>query len=221
MHVKDATLRVDGTEYPGELTLPHESTDHGAVLLPGANHGPYGDVFDRLAETLAEHEISLLRFETWGDSRELPDLEEKEEVNLFAEFDAAVEFLQDCEYARISVIAKSFGGRIALRHVPEGVDELVLWAPAVFLEEGEVVEHIDAPDDVDLPLIETSTIENYSLPIDILQGDEDNIPVENARELAETVPHGDAHVIAGADHSFVGGQPEDDTIDTTLDLLTE
>lgn len=220
MSVEEIALTTDGGQYSGEITLSDDA-DHGIVLLPGANHGPYGDVFDRLARTLADHGIALLRYKSWGESDGLEDAHAKASEDLFAELDAAVEQLRERGCSRISVIGKSFGGGIALRHVPDPVDELVLWAPAVFLEDGTVREQMVPPEDASLPLIDTKTLAAHDLPIEILQGDEDVIPLKNARELADALPNGRVHVIHGADHSFVGSDPEDETIETTIGLLTD
>ena len=56
--------------------------------------------------------------------------------------------------------------------------------------------------------------------VDVLQGDEDNFPVANAREIAAELPDAAVHVVDGADHSFVGGDPEEETVETTLGLLS-
>lgn len=223
MHTEPITLTVDGAEYPGELTLPADDTDVGAVLLPGAGHGPYGDVFDRLAEALADEGITLLRFEAWGDGDDVPDLEETDPENVFAAFDAAVESLVARGYDRVGAVGKSFGGRIALRHCPDTVDELVLWAPAVFLAGGDAVETVEvpdeAPDDADLPAIDASSLADHDRPVTILQGDEDFYTAESARELAAELPDATVHVVEGADHSFVGGDPEAETVETTVAQL--
>lgn len=221
MHGEEFTLTVDGEQYSGEVTSPDGDTDHGVVLIPGASHGPYGDVFDRLAEALADDGVALLRYDSWGNDDELPAPDEKTDEDLFAEVDAAVAELRDRGYSRVSVVAKSFGGRIALRHVPDPVDELVLWAPFAFLEDGAALERMEVPEDVSPPTVGADLLGEHDLPVDILQGDDDNLPVENARELADALPDGRVHVIKGADHSFVGGDPEVETVRTTVELLTE
>lgn len=220
MHTDSITLSVDGRDYPAELARPEESTDHAVLLLPGANHGPYGDVFDRLADALTDAGGALLRYETWGDDPDLDDLDDKSDAALFAEYEAAVARLRAAGYDHVTVLGKSFGGRIALRHPVAGVDRLVLWAPAAFLAGGEVVETLDHPDDITPPTIEPAALEAHDLRVDILQGDDDAIPVENAHELAERLPEAHVHVVAGADHSFVGGAPEVETVETTVRLLT-
>lgn len=223
MHVEETTLAVDGEQYLAEVTAPDDDADadHGVVLVPGAGHGPYGDVFDRLAGMLADHGVALLRYETWGESDGLPAPGEKTDEELFAELDAAVEELRERGHSRVGVVAKSFGGRIALRHTPGPVDALVLWAPFVFLEDGAAVDRMDVPEDVSPPRIGAASLGEHDRPVDILQGDDDNLPVENARELADALPDGRVHVIEGADHSFVGGDPEAETVRTTVELLTD
>jgi len=221
MRTDETTLLVDGREYPAELALPDDDTDHGVVLLPGANHGPYGDVFDRLADALTDAGLALLRYESWGDDEALDDLDEKSDDELFAEYDAAVDMLSERGYSRVDVVAKSFGGGLALRHSPGDIDHLVLWAPFQFLATGSVVEELDPPEEIELPRIAADRLSAHDYPVDILQGDEDNIPVANARELADALPDGRAHPVEGADHSFVGGDPEVETVETTVDLLTD
>lgn len=215
MRTETVEVTVDGSAFTGDLTGPPGGSDHAAVLLPGANHGPYGDVFDRLAEAAADGGVDFLRYETWKDGEEL---ESKGIEGVTAEYDAAVAHLSDRGYARITTVGKSFGGRIALQHVPEAVDDMVLWAPAAFLAGGSAIEAIDPPEDVELPTITPAEVAAVDEPVAILQGDEDKFPVENARELAAELPRGSVHLIEGADHSFVG-DGEDETIETTRSLL--
>lgn len=218
------TLTVDDAAYPGELTLPDEGSDTAAVLLPGANHGPYGDVFDRLAEELAAAGVALLRFESWGDDEALPALDGKDREHVLAEFDAAVAYLTDQGYDRVGAVAKSFGGRLALGHCPEAVEELVLWAPAAFLEGGEAVESVElpdeAPDDAELPTMAASSLADHDHPVTILQGDEDFYTAEGARELAAELPDATVAVLEGGDHSFVGGDPEREAVERTVECLS-
>lgn len=221
MIAEKTTLKVNGQEYPAELALPDKGTDHGVVLVPGRTHGPFGDVFDRLAEALVECGIALFRYETWGERDDLDDLPDGRACNeLFAEIDAAAKQLAGRCRSRIDVVGKSFGGRLVLRHVPEPADRIVLWAPLAFLSGGRVFEYEDVPDDEDL-LIESEVLAHCSRPIDILQGDEDYVPVENAYELVGVLPNGCVHIIKGADHSFVGGKSEVETVEMTVELLTD
>ena len=64
MRAEEVTLRVGGASYPGRVNAPDEPTDRGVLVVPGAGHGPFGDVFDRVAEAAAEQGRTVARFET-------------------------------------------------------------------------------------------------------------------------------------------------------------
>lgn len=219
MPVEHPELSAHGETYAAELQLPAGNSDHGALLLPGANHTAFDDaVFDRLAATAADAGIQFLRYQGWDDGEELAA---KSETELAAEIDAALDHLTERGCTRLSLVAKSAGGRVALQHVPAAVDQLVLWAPALFVADGDALAEMEIPEGADPSTITASELAEIEVPAVILQGDEDHIPVANARELAAGMPNAEMQVIEGADHSFVGGQPEDDTIETTIDVLTQ
>lgn len=207
MSTKDVTLDVDGTSYPGCLNTPDAESEHGILVVPGAGHGPFGDVFDRFARTAAENGFTVARFETW-ETRE--DLDEKTDADFAAEIEAGIEFVHESGCSSVHVVAKSFGGRLALEHVPDlggaAVDRMVLWAPAILFE-----EHPEAP------TISADELTAIELPARILQGDEDQIPVENAAALAEHLPNGEHIELPGEDHSFQHDQ--DRIVEETLAFL--
>ena len=164
---KDVTLEVGGSAYPGRLNTAEEPSDRGVLMVPGAGHGPFGDVFLRFSRAAAEEGHHVARFETWMSPAEL---EGKTDEDFRAELAAGVEFLRSRGCSTISVVAKSLGGRVALEHLPEGVDRLVLWAPAVLAEEAENVpeaawEH--------LPSVTLGEF-GIDVPTRILQGDDDH-----------------------------------------------
>lgn len=196
MPTSDVTLDVDGTTYPGRLNTPDDASDRGILVLPGANHGPFGDVFDRFAQTAAADGYTVARFETWQN---LDDAIEKTPADFTAEIETGVEFLEDARCSVVHVVAKSFGGRLALEYVPGleagAVERMVLWAPAVFFD-----EHPEAP------TISATELEAIETPTRILQGDEDQIPAENAAALVKHLPNGDLVELPGEDHSFQNSQ---------------
>jgi len=199
MCAKEVTLEIDDETYPGRLNVPNGPSDQGVLMIPGAGHGPFGDVFLRFARTAAEEGFYVARFETWMSQN---DLDEKTDADFETEITLGVEFLQSHGCSTITVVAKSFGGRLALEHVPDAVDRLVLWAPAVVLAEEE--DQLSIPDEVDLPSISAAELAEIDVPVRILQGDEDyGLPVENARKMAEELPQGDFVVLPGEDHSFL------------------
>lgn len=219
MAVERTELSADDTTFTAELQLPAGDSDHGALLLPGANHTSFDDaVFDRLAATAADAGIQFLRYQGWENGEELAA---KSEAELTAEIDAALDHLKGRGCTRLSLVAKSAGGRVTLQHVPAEVDQLVLWAPALFVADGDALAEMELPEGADPSTITAGELAEIDVPAVILQGDEDQIPVANARELAAEMPNAEMHVIEGADHSFVGGQPEDDTIETTIDVLSQ
>lgn len=218
MSVERVELTAGDGSFTAELELPEGDSNHGAVLLSGANHTAFDDaVFDRLATAAASAGIQFLRYQTWDSGEELSA---KSTADLHAEVDAALEHLHERDCSRISLVGKSIGGAIALRHAPDRADEMVLWAPALFLEGGDVLAELDVPEEAEPATISASGLADIDVPVDILQGDEDEIPVANARELAGELPDGAVHVIEGADHSFIGGDSEDETIEVTLELLS-
>ena len=189
MGTADATLDVDGASYSGRVNAPDEPTDRGVLIVPGAGHGPFGDVFDRFAEAAAEQGRTVARFETWESHEEL---RQKTDAEFEAELEGGVEFLRDRGCTSVAMVAKSFGGRLALTHLPDRVDRLVLWAPAVAFGESE-----------DRPSITADTLSDVEIPVRILQGDEDNVvSVENAAAIAEHLPDGELVELPGEDHSF-------------------
>ena len=112
---EDVTLRVGGEEYPGRLDTPAEPTDRGILLVPGAGHGPFGDVFLRFARAAAGEGYAVARFETWLSP---DDIDAKTDAEFRAELQAGVDFLRSRGCSTVTVVAKSFGGRLALEHTP-------------------------------------------------------------------------------------------------------
>ena len=195
MRTADATLDVDGASYPGRVNAPDEPTDRGVLVVPGAGHGPFGDVFDRVAEAAAEQGRTVARFETWESHEEL---RRKTDAEFEVELEEGVEFLRDRGCTSVAMVAKSFGGRLALTHLPGRVDRLVLWAPAVaFGESG------------DRPSITADALSDVEVPVRILQGDKDDVvSVENAAAIAEHLPDGELIELPGEDHSFENHEPQ-------------
>jgi len=209
---EDVTLEVGDRAYPGRLNTPEEPSDRGVLVVPGAGHGPFGDVFLRFSVAAAEEGHHVARFETWMSPGEL---EAKTDEDLRAELEAGVDFLRSRGSSTIAVVAKSFGARVALEQLPEGVDRLVLWAPAVLAEDAENVpeeawEH--------LPSVTPGEF-GVDVPTRILQGDDDNIPVDSAERIAEGLPNGELVILPDEDHSFLRNHER--VIEETVAFLPE
>lgn len=170
-------------------------------MVPGAGHGPFGNIFDIAAYELAGDGKRVFRVETWESHEEL---EAKTLGGLHEEVDAAVDYLRSNGCSTVRVIAKSFGGGIALSHVPDAVDSLLLWAPAVDVgvdaaAANDPEEAIGEGEDL---LIGIEEIE-VDVPVRILVGDEDRgVSVDDCQRIADAVDDGDVTVIPGENHSF-------------------
>jgi len=209
---EDVTLTIDTETYPGRLDEPDGRTDQGVLIVPGAGHGPFGDVFLRFAREATETGHAVARFETWMGP---DDLDAKTDEDFQAEMEAGVEFLQSRGYETVTIVAKSFGGRLALEHLPAGVDQMVLWAPAVHPED------VDLPEDLEgnVPSIAIAELETVAVPVRILHGDEDALPLDSPKQLAEHLPQGELVELPDEDHSFL--RDHERVIEETMEFLPD
>lgn len=209
---EDVTLEVGNSAYPGRLNTTEEPSDRGVLVVPGAGHGPFGDVFLRFSRAAAEEGHHVARFETWMSPGELED---KTDEDFRTELEAGVDFLRSRGCSTVTVVAKSFGGRVALEHLPESVDRLVLWAPAVLAEDAENV-----PEEAwkHMPSVTPGEF-GVDVPTRILQGDDDHIPVDSAERIAEGLPQGELVVLSDEDHSFL--RDHERVIEETVAFLPE
>lgn len=206
MRVEPVTLDVDGTTHPGRMNVPAEPNGRGILMVPGAGHGPFGDVFLRFARAGAERGYVVARFETWPFPA---DVESKSDADYRDELAAGVEFLRDEGCSSVVVVAKSFGGRVALRHHPPTIDGLILWAPAVEFDTHE-----------ELPAITADELAGIEVPVTILQGTDDEVvTIENATQLAEHLPRGELITLPEEDHSFLRDHRR--VIEETLAVLDD
>lgn len=184
------TLTVGGSEYRGRLNTPEDGSDRGILVVPGAGHGPFGTVFATFADAAEERGFTVARFETWTDA---DDLESKTLDDHRADIEAGIDFLRSQGCTSVVLVAKSFGGGLALRCGPFPVERTVLWAPAVLFEDGE-----------DFPAITGAELAEIDVPVRILQGEDDQVvSIENARQVAAHLPQGELVVFEGEDHSFM------------------
>lgn len=201
---EDVTLEVDGDQYPGQVTGPEEPADSGVLVVPGATHGPFGDVFDRFVEAAAEEGHVVARFELWSQRE---DMDEKVAGAFAADLAAGVAFLRSRGCSTVAVVAKSFGGRLTLEFGPGGADRAVLWAPAALL--GSYDEK---------PSLTAEQVAAFDVPVRLLQGDADEgLSVENAAALVEHLPDGELVELPGEDHSFQHDQER--VVAETLEFL--
>lgn len=65
MPSEEFTLTAHGDDFDARLAVPDGSAGRGIAVLPGAGHGPWGDIFDRFAEAAAADGAHVLRFDGW------------------------------------------------------------------------------------------------------------------------------------------------------------
>lgn len=225
MQTEAFQLAAHGDEFDAELAVPDDPDGRGIAVMPGASHGPWGDIFDLLAEEAASDGAHVLRFEGWPTN---DDLEAKTLRELHAELDAAVDRLAVEGCSELAVVAKSFGGGVTLTHVPDAVDRVVLWAPATFTL-GETDRIGDALDTQFAELIEPaeqrrfapSRLADVDVPVLVIQGADDHPElVENARGVVDALPDAELVVREGEDHSFRGEDREPEVVEQTLAFLS-
>ncbi|WP_158057592.1 alpha/beta hydrolase [Halorussus halophilus] len=225
MSVEEIQLPVGEDSVSGRLNVPNDDAkrgdaERGIVLLPGAGHGPYGDIFDQFADTATEDGHHVLRFQSW---RSPDELWEKTLGELHAEIDAAVAFLQDSGCSNVSLVAKSFCGGVSLTHVPDAIERMVLWAPAIRVGEQATIEEIETTklSEAESMQIDDATLAAIETPTLILHGDEDEgVPIEGSERMVEHMQDARLAVIEGTDHSFLGTDPREETVEKTAAFLS-
>lgn len=216
MTAEEFQLGVAGESIPARIDEPAGEATRGIVCLPGAGHGPWEDVFDRLAATATERGQALLRYESWPEDR---DIAVRSLQQYHAEIDTAVERLRSHGCREITLLGKSFGGGIAATYLPGAVDRGVLWAPSVRVGAASTVEELytvpfGQADGLELGPDRLSAVD---IPVALFQGTADRtVPPECTQAIAEHLPESEYVEIPDGDHSFVGEPFEPDVLDQTL-----
>jgi len=226
MPTEEFDLPAHGDEFDARLTVPDDPDGRGVAMMPGLNHGPWGDVFDRFATEAAADGIHVVRFDGWPTPE---SLDERTLEDLHAELDAALARLREGGCDELGVVAQRFGGGVTLTDVPAAADRVVLWAPASFTcgDEDGVAGAFDVP----LPdLFETpertrfapSRLADVDASVLVIQGtDDEAASVENARRLVDALDDAELVVREGEDHSFRGEDREPEIVDLTLSFLRD
>jgi len=82
------------------------------VVIPGISSEPFGSPFDEVVEQISES-YSIVRINAWNGAE---DLEKMALKNLHDLIDEACELLKSNDCESISVLRKSFGGKLALTY---------------------------------------------------------------------------------------------------------
>ncbi|WP_227133352.1 alpha/beta hydrolase [Halorubellus salinus] len=203
MPLEQLDFEVDGATHEGRfVTPPAGDADTCVVVVPGAGHGPFGNIFDIAMYELANAGVASFRYESWTTGEEL---DAKTLAELHAELAAAVDLVDD----RVSLLVKSFGGRVAFTAFPDGVERVLGWAPAVvFADESGLDDQRDVPlgdleDGLD---VAPDDVAGVDVPVTLLYGDEDHFYPEPAEALADALPDAELRVLPGENHSFNEGR---------------
>jgi len=202
MAVEFMEFEVDGDGYEGRLNAPEDGdAARCVVVLPGAGHGPFGDVFDVAAYELANAGVATFRFETWTDDAEL---DAKTLDELYAERDAAIAFARERGYDDVSLLVKSFGARFGLTDFPEAVERVLGWAPAVVLADDSNLDAVadQRLGDVEEMRIGSEDVADVDVPVRLLYGDDDPYYPGHAEALADVLPDVELRVLEGENHSM-------------------
>lgn len=216
MAVEFIEFDIGGETYEARLNTPESGdAERCVVVLPGAGHGPFGDVFDVTAYELANAGVATFRFETWTSADEL---DAKTLAELRAELDAAVAFVEDRGFESLSLLAKSFGGRVALTDCPDAFERVLGWAPAVqFADESNLDAVADDPlGDVDVH-VAPGDVADVDVPVKLLYGDDDYFYPEDASALADALPTAELDIVDDENHSMNENRPA--VIAGTVDFL--
>lgn len=200
-------FEVGDETYEGRfVTPPAGDGDTCVVVVPGAGHGPFGNIFDIAAYELANAGVASFRYESWTDGDEL---DAKTLAELHRELQAAVDHAVDRGYDHVSLLVKSFGGRVAFTALPDAVERVLGWAPAVvFADESALDDQREVPlgDLEDGLAIAPEDVADVDVPVTLLYGDEDHFYPEHAEALADALPDAELRVLPGENHSFNEGR---------------
>lgn len=191
---------ADGTYEGRFVTPPDGDADRCVIVLPGAGHGPFGDIFDIAMYELASAGVASFRYESWETTE---DIDAKTLDGLHDELDAAVALARDRGYDDLALLAKSFGGRVAFTHDLDAFSRVLGWAPAVALADES---NLDAVHDTPMGEFESLQIAASDLvafdgPIRLLYGDDDHFHPEASEPLAAALDAG-LRILEGENHSF-------------------
>lgn len=219
MTVRDIELEVGNRAYGGRLNVPGDPSGTGVLVLPGGGHGPYGGIFDRFSETAAQSGMHVLRYQSWSGPLEFQN---KTYGMLHEEMDAAVRFLEAEGCDTVYVVGKSFGGGVALTHVPDAVDRMVLWSPAMRVAKGASLDEVldVVLQDLEEPPLSPEALTEIDVPVGVVQGDEDDVQLMRyTEELVEGLPHGELIEVEGLDHSYSDREWGAEVTELTLEYL--
>lgn len=206
-----------------KLERPSVNSDKAVILLPGIHGHALDDYrYDSLGNYLTANGFYFLRIEFWNSN------EERGEYR-FSDFhkilDEACSFLKSFGCPKIGIVAKSFGGGIALSYKNPELKGIVVWAPAIGFSENSTFEK-----DKDMRLfnfngvfdikLNPNDLRKVTAPTLFIQGDEDkNVPMKNTELLQTNVLGSKLEIVEGANHQYDDPRMLRKVVDKTIEFL--
>lgn len=201
-----------------------EESNTAVIFIPGVSGKAFSDKYKLLSDDCLTKGMDFLRVQSWDSVEEL---EQKNIRQIQEDIDEATKFLKSEGYTKIFAIGKSLGGGILLtRNYPE-ITKMVLWAPAIGVEDDKdnLDEKIDTAFSEISSLLEVTVskdlLSSIKVPIKIIHGTEDkNIPLENSLKIAGLLLYSDVIKIKDMGHSAETPEQEKELIDDTIEFLS-
>lgn len=201
-----------------------EESNTAVIFIPGVSGKAFSDKYKPLSDECLAKGMDLLRVQSWDSVEEL---EQKNIRQIQEDIDEAIKFLKSEGYTKIFAIGKSLGGGILLtRNYPE-ITKMVLWAPAIGVEDNKdnLDEKIDTAFSEISSLLEVTVskdlLSSIKVPVKIIHGTEDkNIPLENSLKIAGLLLYSDVIKIKDMGHSAETPEQEKELIDDTIEFLS-
>lgn len=204
-----------------ETEKPVESTEKALIMVPGINSGPYGRLFDPVAEFAKSENHQVIRINAWDGPK---DLEDKTLKQLHKLINEAAEKLRENGCQEITILGKSFGGQLTLTHPKkQEFAKMILWAPALDIQkEGNIVKwrttQLKKAEQATDIIISKKQLREITTPTTIIHGEQDQVvPVDASRKLQKHIPECKLKEIEKTGHSYK--QKENELFEKTIEEI--
>lgn len=200
--------------------------DRVILFVPGMNALKQQPLFETLKEEALVRSIDAVCLNTWKSGTDLGALTIDEIVRSIREQTSS---LASQGYQEIYAVGKSFGGGMLLAAKDQFIRKLVLWAPAIAVDEGNGSGTLDSLRSRPLGSIDSilsitlgkNFLRSIRTPMDILHGTEDEaVPLSNSELLSSLIPDAHLHPFQGQGHSPEDQEEVLELVRTSLGRIT-
>lgn len=134
----------EGYKIEGILHLPEKETNSVVVIVHGftaSKDGP-GKVFVELAETLVANGFAVLRFNFRFTTEDLSEFHNMTISGEVSDLKIITDEISK-RYENVGLVGESLGGAISILSYNEKIKTMVLWYPAIFLNETELKQSLE------------------------------------------------------------------------------